>query len=57
MVNDVLAALDYSAFAEAALVLFAAVFGGVSICMAKMTREWSRDCAAIPLNEDPAEQR
>ena len=53
MVKDVLCALDYSAYAEAALVLFGAVFGAVSFCMAKMTRDWSRACAAIPLDDSP----
>lgn len=56
MVRDVLCALDYSAYAEAALVLFVAVFGGVAACMAKMTREWGRECAAIPLNDIEAER-
>jgi hypothetical protein len=53
VVKDVLCALDYSAYAEAALVLFGAVFGAISFCMAKMTRDWSRACAAIPLDEIP----
>jgi hypothetical protein len=51
MVNDVLGWLDYSAFAEAALVLFLLVFAGVSFAMMKMTREWSGRCAAIPLSD------
>jgi hypothetical protein len=53
VVKDVLCALDYSVYAEAALVLFGAVFGGVSFCMANMTRGWSRTCAAIPLDDTP----
>ncbi|HEX6986498.1 MAG TPA: hypothetical protein VF170_14040 [Planctomycetaceae bacterium] len=57
MVKDVLCAIDYSAYAEAALVLFAAVFGAVGFCLTKLTGEWSRACAAIPLDEGEAEQR
>lgn len=51
MVKDVLSWLDYSVFAESALVLFLIVFASVAIAMAKMTREWSGRCAAIPLSE------
>jgi hypothetical protein len=56
VVKDVLCSLDYSAYAEAALVLFAATFAAVSFCMAKMTGDWSRSCAAIPLRDGEAEQ-
>lgn len=58
MVKDILSWLDYSVFAESALVLFLMVFAGVSFAMAKMTREWSGRCAAIPLSEgEPALDR
>lgn len=57
MVKDVLSSLDYSLYAESALLLFVVVFAAVSYCMAKMTSEWSRACAEIPLNEDQAEYR
>lgn len=51
MVSDVLSWLDFTIFAEAALVLFVLVFAGVSVAMAKMTPEWSGRCAGIPLSE------
>lgn len=52
MVNDLLGWLDYSAFAEAALVLFLFAFGAVSVAMAKISPRWSDRCAAIPLSDD-----
>ena len=52
MVNDLLGWLDYSAFAEAALLLFLVAFGAVCIAMARVSSRWSDDCAAIPLTGD-----
>lgn len=52
MVNDVLGWLDYSAYAEVALLLFVIVFAGVSFAMAKMAPAWSGRCAAIPLSDE-----
>ncbi len=51
MVKDVLGWLDYSAFAEAALVLFLLAFAAVSVAMAKVAPRWSERCAAIPLTD------
>ena len=51
VVNDLLGWLDYSAFAEAALVLFLFAFVAVSVAMARVTPRWSDRCAAIPLTD------
>jgi hypothetical protein len=51
MVKDLLGGLDYSAFAETALILFSLAFVAVAVAMAKVAPRWSESCAAIPLTD------
>jgi hypothetical protein len=51
VIRDLLGWLDYSVCAQAALVLFAAVFISVSIQLMRAPRKEMEDYAAIPLRD------
>ena len=52
MIRDIVSSLDYSACAEAALILFVAAFGLVLYGALRLSRQSSERFASIPLSDE-----
>lgn len=57
MVKDIVNALDYSNFAEAALVLFVAAFGVMLFGALRLSRQATEKFASIPLSDEVKDPR
>ncbi len=55
MIKDLVSALDYSACANAALLLFVASFGIILYGSFRLSKQASDRFASIPLNDDVVE--
>jgi hypothetical protein len=57
MIKDLVSALDYSACAEAALIIFVFAFGIMTFSALRLSRKASDKFAAIPLSDNVEDPR